>query len=56
MAKPDNHLDLIIVVSGAPEAVRVNRNEHLENAVLGAAQRVRSAARALAASRRGGSV
>jgi hypothetical protein len=33
MAKPDNHLDLIIVVSGAPEAVRVNRNEHLENAV-----------------------
>lgn len=33
MAHPDNHLDLVIVVSGSPEAVRVNRNERLENAV-----------------------
>ncbi len=33
MAKPDNHVDLVIVVSGAPEAVRINRNERLEHAV-----------------------
>ncbi len=33
MAKPDNHLEVVIVVSGAPEAVRVNRNEPLKNAV-----------------------
>lgn len=33
MAKPDNHLDLVIVVSGAPEAVQINRNEPLEHAV-----------------------
>ena len=33
MVKPDNHVDLVIVVSGAPEAVRINRNETLEHAV-----------------------
>ena len=33
MGKPDNHVDLVIVVSGAPEAVRINRNETLEHAV-----------------------
>jgi len=33
MAKPDNHVDLVIVVSGAPESVRINRNERLEQAV-----------------------
>lgn len=33
MAKPDNHVDLVIVVSGAPESVRINRNEPLEHAV-----------------------
>ncbi|MBS2937076.1 DUF2604 domain-containing protein [Nocardioides glacieisoli] len=33
MAKPDNHVDLVIVVSGAPEAVRINRHQTLEHAV-----------------------
>lgn len=33
MAKHDNHVDLVIVVSGAPESVRINRNERLEDAV-----------------------
>jgi hypothetical protein len=33
MAKSDNHVDLVIVVSGAPEAVRINRNQPLEHAV-----------------------
>jgi hypothetical protein len=33
MAKPDNHLDLVIVVSGAPVHVRVNNNETLQHAV-----------------------
>lgn len=33
MAKPDNHLELVIVVSGSPEAVRINANEPLEHAV-----------------------
>lgn len=31
--KPDNHISLTIVVSGAPEAVSINRNEPLEHAV-----------------------
>ena len=33
MAKPDNHIDLVIVVSGAPEPVRINQNQRLEHAV-----------------------
>jgi hypothetical protein len=33
MAKQDNHLELVIVVSGSPEAVRINRNEPMEHAV-----------------------
>lgn len=33
MAKGDNHLNLIIVVSGAPEPVRLNHNQRLEHAV-----------------------
>lgn len=33
MAKPDNHLDLVIVVSGAPESVRIKDDERLEHAV-----------------------
>ena len=33
MAKPDNHIDLVIVVSGAPQSVRVNKNQTLEHAV-----------------------
>jgi Protein of Unknown function (DUF2604) len=33
MARQDPHLDLIIVVSGAPQAVRINAQERLEHAV-----------------------
>ncbi len=33
MAKPDKHVELVIVVSGAPEAVRINRNQRLEHGV-----------------------
>jgi hypothetical protein len=33
MAKSDHHIDLVIVVSGAPETVRINRSEPLEHAV-----------------------
>lgn len=33
MAKDDKHVDLVIVVSGAPEAVRINHNQRLEHAV-----------------------
>lgn len=33
MPKPDNHLDLVIVVSGAVQNVRINAHERLEHAV-----------------------
>lgn len=32
MAKPDNFVDLVIVVSGTPESVRINTHETLEHA------------------------
>ena len=31
--KPDKHLDLVVVVSGQPTAVRVNANQRLEQLV-----------------------
>lgn len=31
--KPDNNLDLVVVVSGAPEAVRINVHQTLEHVV-----------------------
>jgi len=33
MTKPNNFVDLVIVVSGAPEPVRINLHETLEHAV-----------------------
>lgn len=33
MPKPDNHLDLVVVVSGAVQNVRINVHERLEHAV-----------------------
>lgn len=33
MAKTDNHLDLVVVVSGVPRAVQANAHEPLRNVV-----------------------
>lgn len=33
MPQQDNHLDLVIVVSGAPQPVRVNNHQSLEHVV-----------------------
>ncbi len=33
MAKPDKHLDVVVVVSGQPTAVRINANQELEKLV-----------------------
>lgn len=34
MNRPDNHLDLVVVVSGVPRPARINAHEPLEHAVL----------------------